>query len=411
MKRFPSASVVYLKFGPLAVIFLVVFLLGCTPATPIIPTPLATAPPATPTQPQITATTSPPTATLQPATPSVTAAEATPLSNPFPLSEPGPYQIGKRQVSFVDDSRGGREVSLSVYYPAILPEGETGKLPSRDAEPDLSGAPYPMLLSSTKMAGDLVLYLGTYGFIWVGVDRIDSYSPWNTQLIIQPQDLLFALDQVASNPPEGLEAVIDSENVGVIGYSFDAFNSLALSGARIDPQFYLDQCAQAPTMEPPPPEAWIRYICTQAEDWDAFVATAGEAITTSNDGLWQPLTDERIKAAMPMAPEGAWLFGERGLAAVDRPTLIIAAAADNMNIYDLEAVYIFEHLGAPERAMISFIDKGHMMVFEPEMVARMAHFAVAFFGYHLQGRDDYAYYFSQDFVAQHADLAWGVFVP
>jgi hypothetical protein len=38
----------------------------------------------------------------------------------------------------------------------------------------------------------------------------------------------------------------------------------------------------------------------------------------------------------------------------------------------------------------------------------MAHFAVAFFGYHLQGRQDLAGYFSEDFVAQHDDLVWGV---
>jgi hypothetical protein len=40
---------------------------------------------------------------------------------------------------------------------------------------------------------------------------------------------------------------------------------------------------------------------------------------------------------------------------------------------------------------------------------RMAHFAVAFFGYHLQGRADYAAYFSEKFVKQHDDLAWGVY--
>jgi hypothetical protein len=42
------------------------------------------------------------------------------------------------------------------------------------------------------------------------------------------------------------------------------------------------------------------------------------------------------------------------------------------------------------------------------MVARMAHFAAAFFGYHLQGKDDLAYYFSEEWVAQCEDLAWGV---
>ena len=43
-----------------------------------------------------------------------------------------------------------------------------------------------------------------------------------------------------------------------------------------------------------------------------------------------------------------------------------------------------------------------MMIYEKEMVARMAHFTVAFFGYHLAGRQDLAEYFSKDHVAQQA---------
>ncbi len=31
---------------------------------------------------------------------------------------------------------------------------------------------------------------------------------------------------------------MDTENVGVAGYSWDGFFSLALSGVRIDPEFY-----------------------------------------------------------------------------------------------------------------------------------------------------------------------------
>jgi hypothetical protein len=50
-----------------------------------------------------------------------------------------------------------------------------------------------------------------------------------------------------------------------------------------------------------------------------------------------------------------------------------------------------------------------MMIYEADMVARMAHFAAAFFGYHLQGREDLAPYFSEEFVAGHDDLAWGVY--
>jgi predicted dienelactone hydrolase len=132
----------------------------------------------------------------------------------------------------------------------------------------------------------------------------------------------------------------------------------------------------------------------------------GEAITASEDGLWQPMTDARIRVVMPLAAEGWWLFGDRGLAAVDRPTLIIVATQDGQ--YPENAL-IFEHLGTPDKTLISFIGPDHMMVYDPEIIARMAHFAVAFFGYHLQGREDLACYSSEDFVAQYDDLAWGVY--
>ncbi len=53
-------------------------------------------------------------------------------------------------------------------------------------------------------------------------------------MIDQPLDILFALDRVASGPPDGLEGMLDTEHAGVIGYSFDGYNALAMSGARID---------------------------------------------------------------------------------------------------------------------------------------------------------------------------------
>ena len=162
-------------------------------------------------------------------------------------------------------------------------------------------------------------------------------------------------------------------------------------------------------MEPAPPQWWIDYICDMEDVWDKFSAHAGEAITGSDDGLWQPMTDERIRAVMPLVPEGAWLFGERGLAAVNRPTLIVAATEDAINPYELEAAYLKEHLGTDVGSMISFVGESHDMAFEARPAEGMKHFAVAFFGYHLQGLEELAQYFSEDFVAQHDDLAWGVY--
>jgi len=280
------------------------------------------------------------------------------------------------------------------------------KMPIRDANPNLKGAPYPLILSSTKVATIFAPYLISRGFAWVSVDGIDSYFAFYEGAIDQPLDILFALDQVAAHPPEGLEDMIDTERAGVIGYSFDGFNSLAMSGARIDPEYYLAQC--------PTPDAATEAIlggmsafdCNPASKWDEFTSHVGESITTSEDGLWQPLTDQRIRAVMPMASEGWWLFGDKGLAAVDRPVLIIDGTIDELY---KENVLIYEHLGTSDKALISFVGQNHMMVYDPEMVSRMAHFAVAFFGYHLQGRQDLAQYFSEDFVTQHDDLFWGAY--
>jgi predicted dienelactone hydrolase len=324
----------------------------------------------------------------------------------LPLSEPGPYRVGVREFSAEDASRDGRKVGVRVWYPAIDPEGGTGMRTISLAEPDRSGAPYPLIVSSAKVGAILAPYLVTHGFVWAGVTRIDTYSEYNAEMIEQPLDILFALDQVAANPPEELEGVIDAEHTGATGYSFDGTNALVLGGTRIDPEFYLAQCASADATA----EAILslfpsRYQCAVADEWEAFAAHAGEAITTSQDGLWQPMTDARIRAVMPLAGEGWLLFGDKGLAAVGRPTLILVATEDELYA---ENALIYELLGTADKALISFVGQDHMMVYDPEMVARMAHFAVAFFGYHLQGREDLAYYFSEEFVSQFDDLAWGV---
>lgn len=328
----------------------------------------------------------------------------------FPFSEKGPYDFGTRQnYEFVDSSRGDLGISLTVWYPAILPDDAPPSDYNFDALPDTSGAPYPLVLSSSKVGSIFGPHLASYGFVVVGVNAMDSSPSWGKWLINHPLNILFALDQVAASPLSGLEGMVDPSHAGAMGYSFDGYNALALSGARVDPEFYLAQCANAAAMNPAPPEWWIKYNCDMSAGWDEFAALAGASITASEDGLWQPMTDERILAVMPMAPEGAWLFGERGLAAVDRPTLIIGATKDDINLYDREASYIFEHIGTPDKIMISFIGEDHMMVGSDEPVARMKHFAAAFFGYYLQRQADYAEYFSEDFVSQHSELAWGVY--
>jgi predicted dienelactone hydrolase len=362
-----------------------------------------------PVPPTAAPTSVPPTATVAQGTGEGAGTEVTEGPSAYPLTEPGPYHAGKVTYAFEDASRDNRPVSITVWYPALTPEGSSGpkSLVGTGRDPDPSGAPYPVILSSTKVAGIFAPYLISHGFTWASVDRIDTYDVWDEQRIEQPLDILFALDQVASSPPEGLEGIIDAERAGAIGYSFDGTNALVLGGARVDSEHYLSQCAGADATAEAILSLWSnRYQCALAGDWDAFASHAGEAVTTSEDGLWQPVTDPRIRAVVPLAGEGWLLFGDEGLASVDRPALIIVGGIDGL--YP-ENVLIFERLGTQDKTFISFEGLGHMMVYREEMVARMAHFAAAFFGYHLQGREDLAWYFSEDFVTQNDDLAWGVY--
>jgi predicted dienelactone hydrolase len=321
----------------------------------------------------------------------------------FPLAEPGEYAVGFRAFETEDSDRGGREVVITMWYPAIAAPGKDPALPMRRAEPDPAGAPYPLILSSTKVAYMLAPHLASRGFVWASVEA-DSYDRMDEAMIDQPLDILFALDTVASRPPAGFESLIDAEHAGAIGYSFDGYNSLALSGARVDPAYYLAQCSTPDATTEAILSSLSAFSCDPAEAWDTFAAHAGEAITASEDGLWRPVTDGRIRAVMPLAAEGWWLFGDRGLAAVDRPTLMIVATDDALYA---ENIVIFEHLGTPDRSLISFLDRDHMMITDPAMVARMAHFAAAFFGHRLQGREDLARYYSEEFVAAHDELSWG----
>ena len=327
----------------------------------------------------------------------------------FPLSEPGPYYVGVQEYTIKDESRGGREIEIKIWYPA---KEKTDALSMNDAPAYKPDAPYPLIVTGYATGGGIFEeHLTSHGFVMVEVEFPEEYSSYDLGVIDHPRDFLFALDQLASDPPDGLKGIVDTDHVGVAGYSWEGLYSLLVSGARIDPIFYETQCTNPKPGNPIPESWWIDYICHLSGMWDAFADEAGSTITTSTDGLWQPLTDSRIRAVMPMGPEGAWLFGERGLAAVDRPTMIIAGTADNTNYYDLEAVYIFDHLGTADRYMVSFIDKSHFMVEESESVKRIKHFGTAFLGYYLQGRTDYAKYFSEDFVAQHEDLEWGVYKP
>jgi predicted dienelactone hydrolase len=314
----------------------------------------------------------------------------------------------------VDETRRNREIEVVFWYPALKEQDANGHVIRRNANPDMSGAPYPVILTENSTGGYILHdHLATQGFVMVQITipDHDDYFNWDKNMIDWPRDFVFVLDQIAANPPEGLDGVLDTENAGATGYSYGGDIALTLSGVRIDPEYFLNHCKNPPVFEAAygGAELYTEWTCNLAKKWDEFAAWAGEELTTSEDGLWQPVTDERIRAVMPMAAGGTWIYGERGLAAADRPALLIAATEDEFVPYSLETAFIFEHLGAPEKAIISFIGMDHMRALDPDQAIRIKHFMTAFFGYQLQGKEEYLQYLSEEFVSQFGDLAWGIY--
>jgi predicted dienelactone hydrolase len=335
--------------------------------------------------------------------------EASPTPVPFLLSEPGPYFAGKRSYTFVDDSRAGREVKVTIRYPALEQTDAEGEFITDDALPDMSGAPYPLILTGSDTANYIFKsHLTSHGFVMAIVHSPKtSVYRWDYDMIDNARDLIFTLDQIATYPPEGLEGVIDSDHVGTAGYSGDGNTSFAVSGARIDPEFYLSQCEQVNVLYPTIFNFWNDYACSLTKNWDEFASLVGIELA-SGDGLWPAITDERIRAVISMAAASPWLYGQRGLASVDRPVLIISPTKDQYYPHEMVTDF-FKHIGNPERVMISFVGRSHGMPFTPMYAERINYFVTAFFGYYLQGSEGFAEYFSEDFVAQYDDLAWGVF--
>ena len=197
----------------------------------------------------------------------------------FPLSAPGSYGVGVREFSAQDACRDDREVDASVWHPALLPEGATGKRTMAKGEPDRSDPPYPLIVSSAKMGSDLAPYAVTHGFFWAGLTRIDTYAQMNTEMIDQPFDILFALDKVASDAPEDLAGMIDAEGAGADGCAFEGYSAPALRGARINSEQYFCQYPDPDPTTRATPSSMSAFGCGPARDWESLSAHAGPTIT------------------------------------------------------------------------------------------------------------------------------------
>lgn len=304
------------------------------------------------------------------------------------LAKYGEYQIGVRTLQVVNKNQidlvkmgeadGGnadaekvgvseaaalprydRPLTLEIWYPAIpgevkpyqvfLRDGETqvelfGKA-TRDAEPNRSGAPYPLVLISHGYPGNRFLLshlaenLASKGYVVASIDHTDSTyrtrAVFSSTLVNRPLDQLFVLDEMArlgSEEQTFLNGVVDANRTGLIGYSMGGYGAVITAGGG---------------------------VTKKAVEQGAPRGTLGVHLAGSTEH--ERHRDDRIKAVVAFAPWGmkSGFWDQEGLEGIHVPILFVAGSADDVSGYEGGVRAIFEQAKNVDRILLTFANANH----------------------------------------------------
>jgi len=261
-----------------------------------------------------------------------------------------------------------RPLTVEVWYPAkaaapqpgdgqyrvMTRDGKTeatlvGKA-RRDAVPDASGGPYPLIIISHGYPGnryllaDLGENLASKGYVVVSIDHTDStygdQAAFASTLLNRPLDQLFVLDQMArlgkSDPNGKLTGLIDADHTGLIGYSMGGYGVVNTIGGGFS-------AASVAATGP--------------------ISVPGGALTVrqAGNGAYAATIDKRVKAAMAFAPWG-WNYGfwdAAGLAGIRTPVFFVAGSVDDVAGYKPGVRNLFESSVNAQRYLLTFENANH----------------------------------------------------
>lgn len=298
------------------------------------------------------------------------------------LAQYGKFNIGVKTLKLVNPkqldivkAKAGdpiptydRPLTVEVWYPAkavpnqantgqyrvITRDGKTEVTLSgkavRDAAPDASGGPYPLLIISHGYPGNryLLSHLGenlsSKGYVVVAIDHTDStYSDaaaFASTLLNRPLDQLFVLNEMArlnaTDAGGTLKGMVNSDNTGLIGYSMGGYGVVNTIGGGFS---------------------------AAAVNATSGVAVPQGALAVRQAGnpVYLASMDKRIKAAIAFAPWG-WNSGfwdAAGLAGIRTPVLFMAGSVDDVSGYSPGVRNIFEGAVNAPRYLLTFENANH----------------------------------------------------
>ncbi|QEQ01796.1 alpha/beta hydrolase [Thermosynechococcus sp. CL-1] len=276
-------------------------------------------------------------AQLQPRTP-------LPASSLNPAQK-GPFQWQKQKIEFTNPNRTTGSIPADLY----VPTGIT--------------APAPLIVISHGLASDrttfayLAEHLASYGLAVLAVthpgsdaSRINSFlsgAPLDYENLPKdwaqrPLDLKLGVDAVAALVQKNPALKIDTNNVGLFGHSMGGFTVLAAAGGTVDWNAVKQRCLAAAR--------------------DLFIFNISVPLQCRSLGLADgpsTLADPRVKSVIAVNPVSSILIGERGMANIKVPTLIVSSSRDVFAPPLEEQIWPFTWLQAQPKYLAMLVPGTH----------------------------------------------------
>lgn len=311
-----------------------------------------------------------------------------------------------------------RPLTIEVWYPADTGGAEPSvySIPSRDpaimalvqgqavrdAAPDASSGPYPLIVVSHGYPGNRFFIshyaenLATKGYVVASIAHTEStfldQLAFGSTLLNRSLDQIFVIDSMeamSADDESDFAGMVDTENTGIIGYSMGGYGALNVIGGGYT-------------------EASVGYN---------FSPPNG-LLSARQSGNYE--ADPRVKAVLAIGPWGmnAGFWDAETLQGIETPVLFYAGGLDDVSGYENGVRAIWEQATATDRWLLTFDNALHnaaapMPIPQELLLANSPffdsyadpvwdtlkmnnigqHFATAFFGAYLQGETDLLDYF------------------
>ncbi len=174
-----------------------------------------------------------------------------------------------------------------------------------------------------------------------GADLKKLLNP--TEFIDRPKDISFLLDELAqlNTQPGKFQGKFNTQKVSVIGHSLGGYTALAIVGGEVNIQQLRRFCNNLSVASAP-------------GDWLKCAAAS-----LSEKKL--QLQDSRVKSAIALNPMVGKIFGEKGLAKINQPVLILTGTSDALTPALTHQIQPFNKLGG-EKYLLTAIGGTHLSI-------------------------------------------------